>query len=82
MTSIDGDFHCSGDLSRAHNPKVAGSNPAPATKNPQVNDLGVPLFSMGSVGGAKQVSNVGVEDWVRFAIGARQRSLPELVEHE
>ena len=26
---------------RAHNPKVVGSNPTPATKNPQVNDLGV-----------------------------------------
>src|SRR5690606_24908608 len=26
---------------RAHNPKVAGSNPAPATENPQVTGLGV-----------------------------------------
>ena len=65
---------------RAHNPKVVGSNPAPATKDPRFCYLGFSfVFCWTSPTSTVSISAVAVQPTLFFRQNGQQRTTPELL---
>ena len=67
-------------LTTAHNPKVVGSNPAPATKDPRFCYLGFSfVFCWTSPTATVSISAVAVQPALFFLQNGQQRTTPELL---